>query len=123
MFTRFRMNVQQYPRLFIVWLVGCGLAVAESLIPRLVGIDARHVEYATAVDFILALVFAQLVYHWVVSNSGRTAILLDILSRFEGREVCTVEGHYVSEDEFDEEYDEEPEPDDEPEPEEEEPIL
>jgi len=120
MFTRFRMNVQQYPRLFIVWLVGCVFAIAESLIPRLVGVDARHVEYATAVDFILALIFAQLVYHWIVSNSGRTTILLDILSRFEGRDVCTVADHYVSEDEFDEEYDEEPEDD---EPEEEEPIL
>jgi hypothetical protein len=87
------MNVQRYPRLLTVWLVGCVLAVPEGYVPRLVGIDARHTEYATLADFALALVLAGLIYRWIVGDSRRTAILLDIVNRFEEREVCSVLEH------------------------------
>src|SRR5579863_1059897 len=116
MFTRLRMNVQRYPRLFTAWLVGCVLATAESLIPRLVGIDARHTEYALLADLALSLILAAVVYRLVFHNASRIAIFFEIADSIEGREVCTVAEHTTDEEEYDE-Y-EEPEPDDEPEPDE-----
>lgn len=117
MLNLFKANIAKYPRLFKVWLALAVLAVAESYIPRLVGIDALHTQYALAVDFVLALVLALVIYRYVTSGP-RTGILLSILDRFEGRDVCTVAEHNVTDEEetSDEDYYEE-----EPEEEEEEP--
>jgi hypothetical protein len=118
MLARFRMNVQRHPKLFAAWLVGCVFAVAESYVPRLVGIDERHVQYVNIANFALALVLAGLVYRWVFSDARRVAIFLNIADLLEGREICTVAAHQTTND--DEDYEEESEPDDEPEPEDEE---
>jgi hypothetical protein len=109
MFTRFKMNVQRYPRLFTAWLVGIVLAVAESYIPRLVGIDARHTAYANLVDLAIALVAAAVIYQLVFTNFASRAIFLEIADSIEGREVCTVAGHedeYPEDEEFTEDEDE-----------------
>jgi hypothetical protein len=107
MFARFRMNVQRYPRLFTAWLVGCVLAIAESLVPRLVGIDARHTEYALLADLALSLILAAVVYRLVFYNASRIAIFFEIADSIEGREVCTVAGHTTDEDdEYTEDEDE-----------------
>jgi hypothetical protein len=110
MLTRFKENITRYPRLFTAWLVGCALAVAESYVPRLVG-----AQYANIADLVLAVMLAGLIYRWVVRNSRRTAILLDIINRFEGRDVCTFAEHMtIDEEETFEETDEsEVEPEDE----------
>jgi hypothetical protein len=114
MLTRFRMNVRRYPRIFTAWLIGCVLAVAESYIPRLVGIDARHTEYAILVDLTLALILAVVLYRLVFGSAHRTAIFMEIADSLEGREVCTVAEHHIDEDENFDEYEEvEPEPDEE----------
>jgi len=109
MFTRFKQNVVQYPRLFTATLVIGILAIVESYIPLLVGIDQPHLRRVFAVEFVLAFILAVVLYRWVTSGARRS-ILTDILNRFEGREVCTVSEHYVSDETTEEDNEEEDNP-------------
>jgi len=89
MFSRLKTNIAQYPRLFKLWLTLVVLLAAENYVPRLVNIQ----NYGFAIGFALAVI-ALLIYRWIVTDAGRRRILQDILSRFEGREVCTVAEHF-----------------------------
>ena len=84
MFTRLKTNIAQYPRLFTLWLMGCALTIPEAFVPR---------QYAEQVDVLLALILAAAIYQYVFRNAGRTRIALDMISRFEGRDVCTIDAH------------------------------
>lgn len=82
MLTRFRTNVARYPRLFKTWLVLSILTVGYYFLPWMVGV-------------VVVSVLASLIYLWIFSDAGRTAIFLDIISRFEGRNVCTIQEHIM----------------------------
>ena len=107
MLTRFTENIARWPRLFTACLVGCVLAYAESYVPRLVGVDARHALYANTLDLVLALVLAGLLYRWIFRDAQRIAIFLDVADRLEGRGVCSIAEHAedLEENDFEEEND------------------
>ncbi len=90
MFTRFKQNYSRYPRLFKVWMALCVLTVAYYFAPVL---------FALRAELIISLSLAGSIYLWITSNAGRTQILLDIINRFEGRDVCTIKEHTIEEEE------------------------
>lgn len=100
MFTRFKANVQRYPRTFIIVVVGIIASEAGSYITgRVMGITAKaqlHTELALAgIDLFLAAI----TYIWFMGDAGRVGVLLELLESIEGRKP---EGNDPCED-FDEE--------------------
>jgi len=89
MFTRFKMNVQRFPRTFVVLC----LAISATLLAnygmgRAVGIDARRVSLYILASVAAALVIDGFLYKWFMDNSERVNSLLSILGTFEGRKAC-----------------------------------
>ena len=104
MLTRFRQNVSQYPRLFAVWVVGCFAAIGGSYaLARLVGIDAQHTMRLIAATLLVGFVLDGLLYRWIFRSGSRIAIFLDILNRFEGREILPLATDENEENWYDEE--------------------
>ena len=87
MFTRLKTNVTQYPRLFKVTLGLLVLTTAWYFLP---------VVFTFRAELVIAAVLAFVIFEWINLDAGRTQIMLDILARFEGRDVCTIDKHTCS---------------------------
>jgi len=85
MFTRLRTNIQLYPRLFKVYLALIVLTAAYYFLP---------VALTFGAELVITASLAGVIYLWVTSDAGRRHILQDILTRFEGRDVCTIAEHF-----------------------------
>jgi hypothetical protein len=83
MLTRFNTNIALYPRLWKLYVAGVVLAVVEFAL----GGRYPNIVYG------LTIALAVAIYLWVTRSASRTAVLLNVLNAFEGREICTVAGH------------------------------
>lgn len=87
MFARFKMNVQRYPRTFVViCLALAGTLLVQYGVGRGVGIDAKRVTLNILALTGVALVIDALVYKfWFMADYSRMNVFLSVLNTIEGR--------------------------------------